>query len=566
MSKTWADFGIEIPPGRSGEIDVPCPECSGRRKKSREKCLSVNLETGIFYCHHCSWSGSLGINGDRLSWTAPPKVYERPPPPPAMTNGLPDQVVAWFASRGIDPEVVARARITAGPEFCPQKGETVQAIRFPYYRNGELVNIKFRAHPKHFWMGKGAERILYGLDDIQGADTICIVEGEMDKLAIDTVQAWPTVSVPDGAPAPDAASYGSKFNFLDGAEAIFEQATRIILATDMDAPGVKLADELARRLGPEKCARVRWPDGCKDANETLIKRGADAVASALADAQPYPVAGIYTVRDLADDIDRLYDDGYDRGCQIGWQSFDRHYRSRPGVLTVVTGIPGNGKSVFLDNVLMRLASQHHWRFAVCSPENQPLARHASQLLAIYQGKPFGQGPTERMTRPEMQAARLWLERYFTFVLPSEPTVDAILERALVLVKRQGITGLVVDPWNELEHSRPNGMSQTEYISQCLTRFRNFGRNYGVAVWIVAHPTKMRRDSETGDVPVPTPYDISDSAHWFNKADACFTVHRNKDDETEPSEVHVQKARFGELGEIGKVAFRYDKATYTFREA
>ena len=33
---------------------------------------------------------------------------------------------------------------------------------------------------------------------------------------------------------------------------IYEQATRIILATDADGPGQALAEELARRLGRER--------------------------------------------------------------------------------------------------------------------------------------------------------------------------------------------------------------------------------------------------------------------------------------------------------------------------
>ena len=32
---------------------------------------------------------------------------------------------------------------------------------------------------------KGAEKVLYGLDDIKGAETIIIVEGELDKLALE---------------------------------------------------------------------------------------------------------------------------------------------------------------------------------------------------------------------------------------------------------------------------------------------------------------------------------------------------------------------------------------------
>ena len=34
---------------------------------------------------------------------------------------------------------------------------------------------------------------------------------------------------------------------------------RIVIATDNDAPGDALAEELARRLGRERCWRVRWP-------------------------------------------------------------------------------------------------------------------------------------------------------------------------------------------------------------------------------------------------------------------------------------------------------------------
>lgn len=33
----------------------------------------------------------------------------------------------------------------------------------------------------------------------------------------------------------------------------------IVLATDADAPGLALAEELARRLGRERCHRVAWP-------------------------------------------------------------------------------------------------------------------------------------------------------------------------------------------------------------------------------------------------------------------------------------------------------------------
>jgi hypothetical protein len=143
-------------------------------------------------------------------------IYTLPPTP--QVSVLPAEgVLRWFEARGIEDWVLADAHITAGMEFSPSQGKPVMTIRFPYYRDGALVNFKYRAHPKDFWMAKGAERILYGLDDIAGAETICIVEGEMDKLSIDQVQAHPTVSVPDGAPAAwTRQNYASKFSFLAG--------------------------------------------------------------------------------------------------------------------------------------------------------------------------------------------------------------------------------------------------------------------------------------------------------------------------------------------------------------
>jgi twinkle protein len=77
------------------------------------------------------------------------------------------------------------------------------------------------------------------------------------------------------------------------------------------------------------------------------------------------------------------------------------------------------------------------------------------------------------------------------------------------------------------------------------------------VWVVAHPTKLKK-LDNGGYPPPTPYDISGSAHWRNKPDNCITVYR--DMESNDVDVHIQKVRFKEIGKIGKATLRYDVAT------
>jgi len=571
--RTFADYGIEIPSGRSGEVDTLCPECSHtRRNHPRARCLSVNTDLGTWHCHHCGWSGGLG-GGDRVvpfpvpagraRPEPPPRAYTRPEPVPE--SPLPPEVVAWFERRGIPDWVLADNRVAAGPRFVPQLGREATTIQFPYYRDGQLVNVKYRAHPKHFFMVGGAERVLYGLDGLAGAAEVCVVEGEMDKLTVDAVQGPPTVSVPDGAPAADTANYASKFSFLASAESHFEAARRVLVATDTDAPGERLAEELARRIGPWKCLRVRWPEGCKDANETLLAHGQRGVLDALTAAVPWPVAGITTVEELAGPVESLWERGFDRGCAVGWPTFDGLYRPRAGLVTIVTGSPGAGKSHFLDNVLVRLAERHDWPIGVCSPENQPLERHLATILSIRSGRPFGPGPTPRMSREELREGVRWAAGRFAFVLPEEPTLDAVLDRARTLVYRHGAKGLVVDPWNELDHSRPDRMTETEYVSQSLSRLRQFARQQGVHVWLVAHPTKLQKDQRDGAYPVPTPYDISGSAHFYNKADACLSVWRDVTAPGDPTQVHVQKIRFAETGAVGMARFRFDPATGRFSE-
>src|SRR5439155_15869580 len=104
-------------------------------------------------------------------------------------------------------------------------------------------------------------------------------------------------------------------------------------------------------------------------------------------------------------------------------------------------------------------------------------------------------------------------------------IEKILEIAAQLCLRRGIRGLVIDPWNELEHLRPAGMTETEYVSQALKRVRVFARSRGIHVWVVVHPAKLYRDSN-GKYPVPTLYDCSGSANWRNKADNGICLWRD----------------------------------------
>ncbi|MCH8313770.1 MAG: toprim domain-containing protein [Nitrospinae bacterium] len=486
--KTFQDYGIDTRGKTSGEIKTTCEKCSHTRKKKTDPCLAVNLDKKTWFCHHCEWSGALsngnGRNGSGQKFTSKSKTVKKPEY--STTGGLSEKARAWFYERGLTDKVLERNEITSCLEWMPQTEREEKCIRFPYRKNG-VVNIKFRDGNKNFKMVKDAERTLYGHDDIQG-DTLIWTEGEIDKLSVEVAGIASCVSVPCGA--------ADKLDFLQSCEERLEPIKNHILALDNDGPGKKLEAELIRRLGPEKCKLVTWPEGCKDANDVLVKHGAGKLKECIEKAKPCPIKGLFDVDDIQEKILALYDNGLSGGVNVGWPSLVKYYSVRPGEWTLITGIPSHGKSEFLDALLINLAESQGWHFGVCSPENQPLELHASKLLEKHIGKPFRKGGIARMDSKELLSGIGWLDEHFTFVLPDEKdlTVDGILSLAKSLVFRKGIKGLVIDPWNELDHSRPSNLTETEYISQSLTKIRRFARTHGVHVWLIAHPTKLIKNS------------------------------------------------------------------------
>jgi twinkle protein len=369
------------------------------------------------------------------------------------------------------------------------------------------------------------------------------------------------VSVPDGAPAPNATSYSSKFAFLEAAESFLDGVRHIVIATDADEPGQKLMDELARRLGPERCSRVLWEDGIKDANEALVQAGPEYLKACIDDAEPWPVEGIITAHDLVRELDDLYDNGTDPGVKLGMGWLDDLYSIKPGYMSICTGIPSHGKSGFIDQVLVNLAEQHGWGFTIFSPEQQPVHKHLQHLIEIHGREPMlTNGPRPRMSKQTMHEHRRWVGDHFSVLTPESPSIDALLELARIEVFRRGIKGMVIDPWNELEHLRQGSrQNETEYVSEALSKFRRFAIAHQVHVWIVAHPTKLRRNDD-GSEPIPNLYDISGSANFRNKADFGITVWRDLTTNDSTVQVHITKARYADQGTLGAVRFTYDPPT------
>jgi len=601
-----ANEGIYLESYYAGQQRRQCPRCGGGSTK--EKCLAIKVEdvSATWLCHRssCGWSGGVSERKrndrsvDAYSIHRPAgraiapggKTREvKPIRPSTELSQLGSAAMDFFTERKISRATLDRNRVGQANEYAPALGERVWAIAFPYMRNGELVNVKYRGPNKLFWQEKGAEKILYGLDDIREGGDVIIVEGEMDKLALEEAGFTRVVSVPDGAPPnvkdgslPPPGS-DTKYEYLWNCREYLDKAQRIFLATDSDKPGQALAEEIARRLGRERCWRVRWiveeesEDDeeimLKDANEVLMEYGADCLRACIQAAEPLPITGLFRFSDYTKEIDQYYycDFGDERGVSSGWSELDPHYRIVPGELTIVTGVPNSGKSEWIDALLVNLSENERWRFCLCSMENQ-VRDHARKLLEKHVKKPFFDAPygegMARMTREEMKKGQQWLDRNF-FLIRCEndelPSVEWVLDIAKAAVLRHGIRGLVIDPYNELDHQRPSNMTETEYVSQMLTKIKRFAQHHDCHVWFVAHPKQLQ--NWKGEA--PGLYDISGSAHFVNKADNGIVVHRNSNPDTGPLDqvnILIRKVRNKAAGKIGESILKYDRVTGRYERA
>jgi DNA primase len=171
------------------------------------------------------------------------RIYKRPIPT-AVKSELSPRVMKWFDTRGITTKTLTEFKITECSEWMPKANAVTDAICFNYYRNDELINIKYRAAEKDFKLSKDAELIFYNIDAVKGEELVIVTEGEIDCLSIAQTGLKNVVSVPNGA-----SGGTQKLEYLNNCFDDFKDVKCIILFTDNDAPGMALRDELGRRFG-----------------------------------------------------------------------------------------------------------------------------------------------------------------------------------------------------------------------------------------------------------------------------------------------------------------------------
>lgn len=294
---------------------------------------------------------------------------------------LTERALEYLGQRGFSAETAVRAGLTSTPDGS--------GIVWPYVEFDEVVNGKVWRPPaaqgeRPQWRFAEAGRPLslwnadVLLDDaVNRKDqpmAVVITEGEWDALSAIEAGYPFAVSMPNGAPAPieHGSDVGSdhqddtsgRYQLLHRRWADIKLVQRWIIATDNDGPGRQLAQDLVRRFGTSRCSFIQYPNSCKDLNEVLVKTGPAAVAALISAAKPYPVKGLFTLADLPNEPPRVC-------VSTGWPNLDEGWKPYQGQFTVITGIPGVGKTTWLSALVGQLAEQHGWVTCLGALENSP---------------------------------------------------------------------------------------------------------------------------------------------------------------------------------------------------
>jgi len=138
------------------------------------------------------------------------------------------------------------------------------SISIPIYKNGELIDWKFRSIPpeeKRFYRFPNSETWVFNFDEgmmeAKKKNEIYIVEGEGDAISMYQNGFHNVISLVGGA-----QSMGTWIMELD-------KINKINICLDSDQVGQESARKLAERIGLEKCQNIVLPT--KDANEFFLK-------------------------------------------------------------------------------------------------------------------------------------------------------------------------------------------------------------------------------------------------------------------------------------------------------
>jgi len=283
----------------------------------------------------------------------------------------------------------------------------------------------------------------------------------------------------------------------------------------------ELRDDIAVRLGDQRCRWLDWPFDLKD----------HELGNAIASARPMWTDELATIDDIPEP-------GPVETYRTGFPMLDEHgFRITLPAFMPVIGPYGSGKSVFLRQLLINLWRLHGWKFLLTSFEERVKPRFVRDLRRNLLAK-----PQEEWTDIDVAHADAEIRQSAVFLRRKRNTtldMDRLLNRIEFAVKVHGVRVVAIDPVNEIDHQVARGESKTDYMGRFIMALKALADDYNLLMICAAHPPKDGVEKRLQKNGLLTLNDGADTAHWGNKADIGFCLWRNIDG---PTLLHIDKVK------------------------
>ena len=478
--------------------------------------------------------------------------------------GAKETVYAYMKQRGISEKTIDYAGVTQD-----SKGNIV----FNYYdTNDVLCMCKYR--PSHKidkrkgesknWCQTDSDTmpLLFNMNKINTSQPLIVTEGECDALAAIESGFTNTVSVPFGC---------QNFQWIEHNWDWLEQFDSIIICSDNDEPGIKMRKEVVPRLGSWRTRYVEIPHtyyneatgktvAIKDLNAVLYYMGTNGVASLINNAADPGVPSIVNVSEIQDvDLDEM------DGINTGIKELDSEImRLFYGTLTVVSGLPGAGKTSFLSQLICQSLEQDKpaWMFS----REMPGWMEKSWLNYIMAGahhvKAYedSNGAKYYKVTPAAKAKinEHYNNKWFLYRDDWSNKLDDLMISMEDSVRKYGTKLLILDNLMTIDLDSDENSALVKQ-TECINKLIRFAMKYSVAVVLVAHPRKMPKGEEVGI------YDISGTSNIINLAHRSIGLRRiDKDREKSNHDVCLTLIKDRMRGKAGKhINMYYDIPTRRF---
>ena len=271
-------------------------------------------------------------------------------------------------------------------------------------------------------------------------------------------------------------------------------------------------------------------------------------------------SGLIDYSSLFDRVVKVAEEGDRVGDEISLENFSNVFRFRGTGILTVTGIPGHGKTEFVDQITVDLGRLKGQETIIAGFEQSP-EEHIIKLMRKMVGANIT-CPSYNNKEEFRQAFEFVASKYKHIdVTRIGGNIHKILDVASDYIVKSREEGrnpryLVLDPFNMLSiKSKSNG---TEKIEQILRAITQFSHQMGILVILIAHPFKMRKDEKTGQYEIPDFYSVKGSSAFFEMSYHGLVVYRNMDNSVM---VRVLKVKQNNLGTTNAEVFLdYHKAS------